>query len=408
MPNPLYSQYLDFAPSFKWGGRSWGYGDQDAFRRKMGPKRYAKWARNHPTAARTFNSVDQEIYGAYQPELAAIDRERKTRQDYYGRLMKNLGGFTSALGPMLSGIPGAIQGSANQSGDTMTYGANSYGNMLNADQAANAAAGNVTLDAINSPAQLAGGDAGSVLAGYAGWIPSTMMKEQGAAWSDRAKNFPKEAALQSNLMMRDLLRGAQEDDKGFSGQITDVLSGLAGDRVKLGREKQDARYEAQDRQREWYLKMAALEMSRGNAARADQYLKLANQREYRYENKDRGYDVNGNLLPGFKMGPNGPVKIGTPKKPKTVDWGGIQNDMADEGLSTKGTDPARPWSTTQIDLPMDYKTAYQTLWAKYSGMVKDKKRLRRLINKILKSKGIVKSNPNMIPGKMGPPAPGGG
>src|SRR3990167_6298672 len=148
MPNPLYSQYLDFAPSFRWGGREWGYGDQDAFRRKMG-KRYAQWARRHPTAARAFDPLDQEIYGAYQPELAAIDRERKARQEYYGRLMKNLGGFTSALGPMLSGIPGAIQGSANQAGDTMTYGAGAYGNMLNADQAANAAQANETLAAIN-------------------------------------------------------------------------------------------------------------------------------------------------------------------------------------------------------------------------------------------------------------------
>jgi hypothetical protein len=397
MPNPLYSQYLDFAPTFRWGGREWGQGDQGSFnkylrRRGINP---AVWARKHPTAARSFSPIENQIYSEYQPQLSAMSRERDVQRRYYDRLMQNLGGFAGALGPLLGGIPGAVRGAYDQGANTMTAGGEGYGGVLNADQAANAAAGNQLLGAIDSPAHLEGGDAGGVLAGYAGWIPSTMMKETGAAWADRAGNFPKEAGLQANLMMKDLLRQASESDQEFSGRINDVLSGLPGARADLFQQRREARGQARDDRRDWYLKLAALEMSRGNADRANQYLKLANQRENRYANKDMGFNAQGGLLPGYKMGPNGPVKIGAGKKPKVVDWGDIQADIADEDLTVRGADPNKPWAG-EIDLPMDYKTAYQTLWAKYSGMVKDKKRLRRLINKILRAKGIVKPPANSV------------
>jgi hypothetical protein len=360
----------------------------------MGPKRYKSWARGHRNAAKVFDPVEQQMYGAYQPQLGAIDREREVRRAYYDRLMKNLGGFAGALAPLLGGGQGAMNSLYGQGANTMSGGGTGFGALLDADQAANAAAGNMTLDAIDSPAELQGGEAGDVLAGVAGWIPSTMMKETGSAWGDRMANFPKEAGLQANLMMKDLLKQAQEEDTQFSGRIQDVIAGMAGDRVKLRQGAAADKAAAADARRQWYLKLAALELSRGNAKRADEYLRLANQREGRYAAKDKGLDPNGNLLPGFRRNPKTGVveKIPSSGKGKTPDWGKIQKDMANDidDLYDEVPNP-NPLVGGVLKQPFTYKKAFGFLWSKYSGMVKNKARLRKLIEQILATNGFKKA-----------------
>lgn len=395
MPSPLYSQYLDFAPTFRWGGREYGAGDEAIFRRKLG-KRYGRWARNHPTASRVFDPVEQEIYGAYQPELRSLERARQAEAARYDRLMRNLGGFYGALGGMFSGAPGAMSDLYNTGADTMRGGGDMYGAVMNAEQGRTAAADNALLGDINSPAQIEGGDGGSVLAGAAGWIPATMMGEQGAAWSDRMKHLPTEAALQANLIMKDLVREAGDSDKEFSEKITDILSGISGDRMKLRSSLEEQRLSKLKADRDYALKQAAMALAAG---KQKDYLywkrkayQLDLQQEHRYSNKDKGLDIDGNPLPGYHIGPNGTVvKDKKPKGSKSggVDWGDLQKDIASETLTKKGVDPNRPWAG-ETDIPMTYKEAFKMLWAKYSGMVKNKGKLRRLINQILASNGIKK------------------
>jgi hypothetical protein len=417
--NPAYSRYLDMAPTFRWGGRDWGEKDLAAFRRMMG-KRYPGWARRHPNAAKVFDPVEQQMYGAYQPELSAIDRERETRRSYYDRLMRNLGGFAGAIAPLLSGGPGAMRDLYGQGANTMTAGGTGYGAVLNADQAANAAAGNTVLDAINSPAQLQGGDAGGVLAGAAGWIPATMMNETGGAWGDRMANFPKEAGLQANLMMKDLLRQAAEEDASFSGKIQDVIAGMAGDRSKLRQGMAADKAAAADAQREWYLKLAALEMSRGNAKRANEYLRLANQREKRYTSKDKGLDVDGNPLPGYRVNPKtGKVeKIpgggkkgssastvpGTPayRAKALANVGKAQPNMEkDIAAMIKPADLTQPGTQLGDTIKPSYKQGYSQLWGKYKYLAVTpaaKKALQQAIRRLLAAAGIYPDGSPTPPG----------
>ncbi len=299
-PSPYYNQQLDFSPTFKWGGREWGANDQDAFIRAMGSKRYKKWLRRHPTAGRVFDPVEQQIYSAYGPQLNAMNREREMERARYDRLMRNLGGFAGALGPLLAGGPGAVRGAYDNAAATMLSGGAMYGGQLNADQAANAASNNALLNAIGAPegAQQSGGDAGGVLAGAAGWIPATMMGEQGAAWGDRMAHFPTEAALQANLMMKGLMEDAVNADKEYGSQITDVLGGIAADRAKLKSGYESDRF----KQRMEMLKFQAdmhyrnylIALKQGDQKRANKEYQLAVRKQKQAEmesNREYNLDV---------------------------------------------------------------------------------------------------------------------
>ena len=207
-PNPMYSQHLEYAPTFRWGGRSWGEGDLSAFMKKIGgPKKYNKWARRHRIAAKTFDPIEGQIYSPYQPVLTGIDAERKKKADYYQRLMGNLAGFTSALGPMLSGVDADIGSAYGEAAETIGATGRGFGVNLNNASAAAAEGANQVLGSINAPGgqMLQGGDAGGVLAGLAGWIPETMLNTEGGAFAAAASQLPKSAALESQYMMKGIL-----------------------------------------------------------------------------------------------------------------------------------------------------------------------------------------------------------
>lgn len=314
--NPGYDRILGMAPTFRWGGREWGLGDRNAFIKKMGRKKYERWARNHRGAARAFDPVEQGLYGMYKPQLDMMSRQREMEREYYDRLSRNLSGFTQALGGLLAGGGDAMRGLYNDGANSMTYSAGAYGQGLNADQAAVAGANNQVLGAIGAPegAMQSGGDAGGVLAGVAGWLPSTMMGEQGQAWGERMDHFPQEAALQANLMMKDIIRQAAEADKEWSGKVSDVLSGMGASRMDM-QDRLLSRKSAAQKERLAYLKFQSDQAYRaylqakgeGDMKRADEYLKIAQDTNRRLINESAGLDYYGNPKkekPSEKSGPS--------------------------------------------------------------------------------------------------------
>jgi hypothetical protein len=307
MANPSYSDYLQFSPTFKWGGRSWGQGDDDAFSAYL--KKHginpAQWGRKHPTAAKSFDPVENQVYSLFQPQLTGIDAERKRTADLWNRRMQTLGGFTTALMPYLQQVPGAINAPYQQGAAGVQSSAQGYGGRLNADSAAEASGANAVLNSIGAPEgqQLAGGDAGGVLAGVGG-LEADLMRASGGAYATAAAQLPKTASLESQLMMKDLIHGASDADKGFSDQVMEVLQGLPGARQKLVSDQQSQQLarqkfelDALQNEREWYLKRAAFAAAQGDDVRSNQYLKLAQQTAVRLNNASAGLDAWGNPKP---------------------------------------------------------------------------------------------------------------
>src|SRR3990167_778953 len=239
-----------------------------------------------------------------------------------------------------------------------------------------------------------GENMGNVLYGVGGFLPAQSLTEAGASFGAQAALEPSFAQrigqLEAGNVHREGLKGLDEFTQALveaRSQKPTMIEDLIAQRKGLAADERDA-------QRDWYLKLAALEMSRGNYKRANEYLALAQQKEQRYTAKDQGTDVNGNPLPGYRRNPKtGKVEKIPKNEQVTPDWGDIQAKMADDtddfyneveyetfsgGIETK-------------KVKFTYKEAYDALFWKYSGKVKNKGRLRKLINHILKAKGFKKT-----------------
>jgi len=407
MANPQYSDYLEYAPTFKWGGREWGQGDKAAFDRYLRKRGVnpSKWARRHGVAAKTFDPVEAEIYSAVQPQLTGIDAERKRTADLFARRMQNLTSFTTALMPYLQQVPGAIMGPYREGAAGVESAGAGYGGRLNADSAAEASGINAVLSQLGAPEgqQIQGGDAGGVLAGVGG-LEADLMRASGGAYSAAASQLPKTASLESQLMMKGLIEGAGEADKSFSDQVLQVLQGLPGARSQLSQDAAKNRLAQQkfkldqiEEEHDFYIKQAALASARGDDARSDAYLALAAERERRYQLAQQGYDTEGNLLPGFKVDKQGNiVKRGSKSAstssttPGTPAWKSKQKENVGKAQPKIEKDVDAYLSTVpsyqpSFVGPRDPKIANQLtkdLWAKYSYLATTptaKKALRKAI-----------------------------
>lgn len=314
--NPAYSRELKFSPTFRWGGREWGANDREAFERFLRSKRVqpSRFYSKHPDAARAFDPVEQQIYSDFQPLLHAIEVERQKKAEMTSRRVRDLAGFTQALGGMLGGISPAIRGAYEGAAGTMSGLGTGYGGILNQSMAADAGRVNSVLDTINAPEgqDVQGGDAGGVLAGLAGWIPSQMLTAQGKALGDAAAQLPKTAGWEAQLQLRSMLKEAEEDDQGFSDEVKQLLMKLPGARAsgrseqaKLRLAEQKQRQDAINDERNYWLKLRAYYISVGKLKLAADAEKRASAAERRYANESRGLDAAGNVAPGYTRLPDG-------------------------------------------------------------------------------------------------------
>ena len=142
--NPLYSPHLQYSPTFRWGGREWNQNDLSAFIKKIGgPKKYEKWARRHRIAAKTFDpDRGCDLLGRCSRSSRGSTPSARSVREYYANIMKNLGGFTTALQNNLAGIAPRIGEAYREGAETMGAAGTGYGAALNNQTAAAAGAAN--------------------------------------------------------------------------------------------------------------------------------------------------------------------------------------------------------------------------------------------------------------------------
>ena len=354
-------------------------------------------------------------------QIKAIQESQKIYLDELNRQAQERVKQGQNLASWLQGqnFPGRIQGIYQTAGsDIAGYGqgfATDIRDIASADAAtqANLVSGTGQEGAVRNE----GAGMGDVIYGAYGWSPARKFAETGAA-------FASDAALQPSFAARfaaDEAMKLQQEGLGglkdFALQMAEARSG----KYEVVQNLLAQRQQAKDDRFKRYMQLAALEMQRGNAARANMYLKLAMQdnslasrKQQVAEYAAQGYAPDGKtLLPGWKRSPAGNVPPGYVYNPKTrqiekaktsssggkkpVDWGDLQGDMATytdkfyKTVPVPGALPGMPGSTQKVRWSRE--EAYKALWARFAGEVKDKLRLRRLINEILDLKGFKKEAP---------------
>jgi hypothetical protein len=421
---PEYSDYLDFAPTFNWGGHTWGANDSDAFAaylRKHGINPQT-WYSRHRTAGKVFNPEEQEIYGEFQPELDAIGVERKHAAELWARRMANLTSFSAALMPYLQQVPGAIMGPYREGAAGVQSAGTGLGAGLTADSGAEAAGANAVLSQLGSPQSLEGGDPGAIIAGLGG-MEADLMRSSGGGYSAAAAQLPKTASLEQAQMMKDLLSGATEADSGFSDKITQLLHGLPAARAGIRKQQiAERRQQQSDRlaqlkfEADQHYRNAMLAKYNGQEARYRAELKLSQQKQREANMENQGYAPDGSLLPGFYKDAQGRVlKHGTRYNDKGDNPGQADvktvaqyQDDIDRYIKSMGHEPTTPNPNAapghEFDPVFpDYKTAYARLWARFKNNVSTpagRKALQAAIKAALVAAGVK-------PAGKKPPAGGG-
>lgn len=370
------------------------------------PKKKRNSGRRRGTSLTIEQWARQQVDKLIAAQVAQIESQRKTYLDELHAESKLEADRGAALAQALQGMdmPGRVQGIFGNASHDIAGLAGGFSEATRglataqAGEVSNMLSGTGQEGAVRNEGQAMG----DVAYGVGGFFPARSMAEQGASFASQAALEPSFAQRIGQMKAGDV---HAEGMKGIS-DFTEALVEAKSQRPTMIQEMISQRKEfaqsARDDQRDWYLKLAALEMSRGNNERANEYLRLAAQKEGRYRNKDKGLDVDGNLLPGYRINPktNKVEKVPTSGKKGQGDlpyWGDIQHDMAADADSftedIEVADPnGLPGDTITEKKRYDYDRAFNELWAKYSGKVKNKARLRRIIHQLLKKKGFQKKS----------------
>lgn len=369
-------------------------------------------------------------------QVAAIQEQQRIYLEELRRQAQVRMQQGQALASWLQGqnFPGRIQDVYRTAGSDITGYAQGFGtdirNIASADAAeqTNMLSGTGQEGAVRNEGQ----GMSDVMYGAYGLSPARKFAETGAAFASDAALQPAFATQIAGQEAYDLQQEGMGQLVEFAKAIAEARSGKAGlaqefldRRLKMQYEREDRQVEAQDREREWFLKMAAYYNAMGDDRRAEQYLRLAQQRNARSAAGQRGLNPNGTPKIGYhidtksgKVVKDGwhhvqqggrwvPKKDKSPSSKQGTNWAQVQKDMAGEDLTV--TEQGPPTRVGNISVPgeeitrnMTRKEAYQVLWAKYSGFAKtnaEMARLRRLINQILDAKGIKKPAQPQVGGR---------
>jgi hypothetical protein len=267
---------------------------------------------------------------------------------------------------------------------------------------------------------------GDVLYGGQGYVPARNMSETGAAFAAQASLEPGYAAQfgqeSAESIYSEGLEGLSEfteAERDVRSEQFDMEQELLGFRQEQEQaatkavvdQQKEYRQRLKD-ERDWYTKQAYLALASGDRKRSNQYLNLAKEREQRMQAHDQGYDMEGQLLPGYKMGPNGiPQKISTAKASKAAtktksarkeresEYLKAQKSLSSdiEDLSVKV--PGKYGAADTVRRP-SYALAFRKLMEKYkyllryagkNGQKQARARLVKMIEEALMEAGIVQS-----------------
>jgi hypothetical protein len=274
-----------------------------------------------------------------------------------------------------------------------------------------------------------GENLGNVSYGLGGYIPARSMSESGAAFAAQAALEPSFAARigqekaaevhASGLTeIDDYAKAIAEARAGAPELINELLGNqqdAALDDRKFRLSQQKEAYSRLKSERDFLVKQAYLSLASGDRKRSNEYLGLAQEKEKRMQTAAQGYDMSGNLLPGFTVDANGNViKRTTAKSPQAK-----AAEKAKSNRATARKDREGEFVSAQKELPDEiakltikaknsfeedrkpsYQTAFRKLWEKYKyllrhastgGQAKLRKRLTDLIDDALLAEGIAKS-----------------
>ena len=386
-------------------------------KKKVAPKRPPAPVSRAPRGP-AVDPLDAQVQSEFAPLLQAILFERNQRAQHYSRQINDLGGFTNAVMGKLGGIAPMIRQPYDAAAAAQQAFGTGYGASLNAGQAADAGRINDVLKSIGAPeGQLAsGGDAGGVLAGLAGWIPSQMLATQGGALAGAAANLPQNASVQAQIELHKLMGQSKEDDDAYGAEVTALLSKVPGLKADLREQAtkqnlaaQKMRLDQINDDRNYWLKMQAYYMSIGKLKLSQQAEKRAQAAEQRYAYETQGRDAYGNVSPKYKQLPNGTI---VPRyKPSTAKGKGAaaltpnakaeilqsvlnqEDDIVKKALpsvaKTSGLDklmttmgPIQPKKLAAVRAK-----AAKALWERYSGRAitpEAKRALRKMIARVIR------------------------
>lgn len=306
-------------------------------------------------------------------------------QNFPGRIQGIYGTAASDVAGYAKGFSGDIR-------DIATQGAAEQANMLS---------GTGQEGAVRNE----GEGMGNVMYGAYGYVPAQSFTTSGAAFASDAALQPafasQQAAVEAAKIQQEGL-GALVD---FAKAIAEAKGGkfglkqdLLGQRQKNIQDQREWAYKQAMDDRDYWLKMQALYMSQGRYKLAQDAAKRADEATRRANNASAGLDYWGKPKPGYHRDPKTGRVVKDKKPGSGANWGQIQKDMAKEDLTiTETSPPTRIGNITvpgeEVTRKMTYKEAFGYLMSVYGGLVKDKGRLRRLINKILAQKGIKKPPP---------------
>lgn len=362
-----------------------------------GKKGQNKWAWAQSQADRLINAQvkaieDQKnayLLQLYDQQNAQIQRARALSQElanmgFGGKIMTQFGQMGASNRDLTQGMANSVRSEANASA---------------ADQANQLSGTGQEGDVRNQ-----GDVMGSVMNQQFGIIPGNTLEQMGQAWGADANRQPGFEAAQG---FQDAMMNYKPDLAEFFSQIADIKSQRPGMVQDLLSQRAKARYDAQklqwaqqdrrqkladaaykrkmdnlERERDWFLDQARLAQSQGRMDVSYQYLALAQQREARMAQNQAFNQNYKNQHPPGSSSKKGP------------DWGDIQKDVANDisDLTKTIPDPNSYKPGATIDVPMSYDEAFQVLMSRYSGMVKDQRRLKALIRKVLIRNGIKPRN----------------
>lgn len=261
---------------------------------------------------------------------------------------------------------------------------------------------------------------GDVAYGVGGVIPGMNLVETGAAYAADAAMQPAFAAQIGQLEAARQFAEATgpEAMKTFTDALVELSSSkpelvqtfleqkwAIQDRKqeeidrKLERQRQKAEFALKklESERDWLIQQAEMALDRGDAQLAARKLALAEKKEARIQAAQKGYDVDGNLLPGWRIGADG-----LPEKKTKGEKTPLQEDIAAVGetrryafdfvndkdgplwkeIKGKGfNDQGKANPSTYKRIPL--ARALEILMNKYSGEVKTQKG-KNLLKKMLR------------------------
>lgn len=159
-----------------------------------------------------------------------------------------------------------------------------------------------------------GTNMGDVLYGVGGWIPGKNLGETGAA---AAANAALQPAFTLRQGQEDAMAAFQESGdqlSEFARAIAEAKAGKFSYKEELVQQRREAALDQQafnlkrlESDRDYWLKQQALFLSQGKLKLARQAEKRAAAIERRYQFETQGRDFEGNLMPGYHLGPQGQV-----------------------------------------------------------------------------------------------------